>query len=197
MKIQKDSLQQPSAIDSYGMKRREVLKQMCLLFAGVTVTPLFTSKLVNAQDTDEISQIFTADQLLMLNVVAGLIIPATETPGAIEAEVPVFLDVYVNHFYSSARQETFLAGLDKFNSASQALGGQNFAQCDEATQILVLQELDNGSPENVFFSNTKQLICWAYYTSEIGASEELRYVAIPGDYNACLPFEQVGRSWAI
>jgi hypothetical protein len=35
-----------------------------------------------------------------------------------------------------------------------------------------------------------------YFTSEAGATQVLRYIAIPGKQEGCIPFEQVGRTWA-
>lgn len=48
-----------------------------------------------------------------------------------------------------------------------------------------------------FFRMLKELTLVGYYTSEVGASEELRFVQVPGRWEACIPFEEVGRTWAI
>ena len=59
-----------------------------------------------------------------------------------------------------------------------------------------------GRPETVevrlrpFFAHVKELTMVGYYTSEIGASQELQYLHTPGRYEGCLPLEEVGRTWA-
>ncbi|HET6567933.1 MAG TPA: gluconate 2-dehydrogenase subunit 3 family protein [Rhodothermales bacterium] len=48
-----------------------------------------------------------------------------------------------------------------------------------------------------FFGTMKELTLVGYYTSEAGATEELRHVPIPGRYDGCIPFSEVGRTWAV
>jgi hypothetical protein len=36
-----------------------------------------------------------------------------------------------------------------------------------------------------------------YFTSEVGATQVLRYDPVPGAYHGCIPFEEVGKTWAI
>lgn len=52
-----------------------------------------------------------------------------------------------------------------------------------------------GNPS--FFRMLKELTLVGYYTSEAGAGEELRFVQVPGRWEACMPLEDVGRTWAI
>ena len=48
-----------------------------------------------------------------------------------------------------------------------------------------------------FFRTFKELTVVGYYTSEIGATRELRYVQVPGRFEGCVPFDRVGRTWAV
>lgn len=48
-----------------------------------------------------------------------------------------------------------------------------------------------------FFRTMKELTLAGYYTSEIGATQELRHAPVPGRYDGCLPFAEVGRTWAV
>lgn len=49
-----------------------------------------------------------------------------------------------------------------------------------------------------FFRTLKEITLAGYYTSEIGATQELRWVLAPGDFKADLPLADVngGRTWA-
>jgi hypothetical protein len=59
-----------------------------------------------------------------------------------------------------------------------------------------------GRPETMeirlqpFFFHLKELTLVGYYTSEVGATEELRYEHVPGRHEGCLPVEELGRAWA-
>jgi hypothetical protein len=47
-----------------------------------------------------------------------------------------------------------------------------------------------------FFRTLKELALAGYYTSEIGATQELQWLAAPGRYDADVPLSDVGRAWA-
>jgi hypothetical protein len=47
-----------------------------------------------------------------------------------------------------------------------------------------------------FFPWLKELTLTGYYTSEIGASQELRYLHVSGYYDGDVPYEQVGRAYS-
>ena len=48
-----------------------------------------------------------------------------------------------------------------------------------------------------FFRTMKELTVLGYYTSQIGATKELRHAPIPGRFNGCVPLKTVGRTWAV
>ncbi|HEX6926734.1 MAG TPA: gluconate 2-dehydrogenase subunit 3 family protein [Longimicrobiaceae bacterium] len=45
-----------------------------------------------------------------------------------------------------------------------------------------------------FWRTLKRLVLVGYYTSELGATRELRYLALPGRYDGCTA---IGRTWAV
>ena len=47
-----------------------------------------------------------------------------------------------------------------------------------------------------FFRSMKELTIVGYYTSQPGATKELRYLPVPGKFEGCVPFATIGRSWA-
>lgn len=47
-----------------------------------------------------------------------------------------------------------------------------------------------------FFRVMKELTIVGYYTSEVGATQELRLNLVPGRYDACVPYAELGRAWA-
>jgi len=42
----------------------------------------------------------------------------------------------------------------------------------------------------------KQLTLSGLFTSKIGATEVLRYVAVPGKYEGCVPYTKGEKAWA-
>ena len=55
----------------------------------------------------------------------------------------------------------------------------------------------SGRREAPFFRTMKELTLLGYYTSEAGATRELRHERVPGRFEGCVPFAQVGRTWAV
>jgi hypothetical protein len=43
----------------------------------------------------------------------------------------------------------------------------------------------------------KELTVLGYFTSEIGASQALRYVEVPGSFNGNVPYKKGDRAWFV
>lgn len=48
-----------------------------------------------------------------------------------------------------------------------------------------------------FFRTMKELTLVGYYTSQVGATRELRYAQVPGRFDGCVPFATIARAWAV
>ncbi len=59
--------------------------------------------------------------------IADIIIPKTDTSGALDAGVPAFIDSVLADVYPKDAQERFSAGLDEFDAAAGA-GGKAFLE---------------------------------------------------------------------
>lgn len=105
--------------------------------------------------------------------IADLIVPATDTPGAVGAGVPFYIDMVVAK--SKAQQKLAAEGL-------AWLAEKNFMDLPEAEQLAILQPLceaaDAGDLKQhpaAFFHLMKNLTADGYYTSQIGLMKELGY----------------------
>jgi hypothetical protein len=48
-----------------------------------------------------------------------------------------------------------------------------------------------------FFRTMKELTLLGYYTSPVGATQELKYVQVPGRFDGCVPKATIGRAWSV
>jgi hypothetical protein len=80
----------------------------------------------------------TATQAKTLDIVAELIIPATDTPGAREAGVAPFVDRAVADYCAPAQAEAIRAGLDRMDADARAAHGAAFAALSPAQQTALL-----------------------------------------------------------
>lgn len=54
-----------------------------------------------------------------------------------------------------------------------------------------------GAAASGWYRTVKELTLLGYYTSQVGATKELRYVQVPGRFDPCVPFAKIGRAWAV
>ncbi|GAB5519688.1 MAG: lactose 3-dehydrogenase subunit gamma LacC [Rhodothermales bacterium] len=138
----------------------------------------------------------SADQAETLATAADLILPPTDTPGARAAGVHEFIDMMLADFHDDDFRTTFMAGVDALDAAAQAEHGAAFVGIDPAQQIALLEQME--ASEDPFWPVLKQQVIVGYYTSEVGAMEELQYLRVPGRFEGCTPLSEAGsgRTWA-
>jgi hypothetical protein len=92
------------------------------------------------------------------------------------------------HDYSEKQRADRLKKSDAFiNSTSQQNAPE--AKINPATQI-------ESEPPNKYFRMMKELALLGYFTSEVGATQALRYVESPGRYDPCVPYKPGDKDWA-
>lgn len=192
------------------MDRREALKRVAFLLGGTLSAPAISGVLsgcrVSSDGETWTPQTLTAQQNDLVATIAEHIIPETDTPGARAARVHEFIDRMLTEWYPAEDRERFLAGLAEVDERSQQMNGGALLESSAEEQVAVLSALDEeafadeagSSGEQPFFRTMKELTLLGYYTSEVGATEELQWLAVPGRYEGCIPLEEAGtgRTWA-
>ena len=184
-----------------GIGRREALRRAAVLLGGALSAPAIAGVLAGCTSRDDGNRALTSEQLELVASIAEEIIPETDTPGARAADVHVFIDKMLAEHYPPADKQRVLDGLTELDTRSRQACGRPFIRCsaDEHRALLtrIDQEAFANQREPYWFRTLKELTVLGYYTSEIGATQELRHVAVPGRFDACVPFEQIGRTWAV
>ena len=146
----------------------------------------------------------TKEQGDLVARIAEHIIPETDTPGARAAGVHVFIDKMLAEHYPPEDKQRVLGGLASIDARTWEQCDANFIDCSADEQRSVLAIIDQEAFEKMpgrsdvhWFRTFKELTLLGYYTSEIGATQELKHVAVPGRYDGCVPFTQIGRTWAV
>ncbi len=197
------------------MNRRELLKSIGVLLGG-SVSPAVASA-VFADDSRQAAagvwqpRTLTIDQDRLVIAIAEAIIPATDTPGAAGARVNEFIDLLLSEWLDKQDAERFLAGLEELDSRSRVETGRSFIDLVPDQKLAFLEPLDReaiafrvaarkeeSDPDGAlpFFAMMKEMTLVGYYTSEVGMTQELLYPEIRSTFSGCVPYEEIGRSWA-
>jgi gluconate 2-dehydrogenase gamma chain len=153
-------------------------------------------------------QAFDAREFTALTRLADLIIPETETPGAVAAGVPAYIDDVAGR--NVEVRKILRDGLRWLDRKSRRRWRRRFAELDEAEQVTLLEPLcaaadempppqpqprgavrrrgkSDVPPEVQFFRVVKNLTADGYYTSRAGLLEELGYAGNQalGEFPVC------------
>ena len=194
---------------SEGIDRREALRRVGVLLGGLVSAPTAAGVLSGCERSSEddwTPETLTTEQNEMVDTIAEIIIPATDTPGARAANVNRFVDAMLTGSYPTETRDRFLTGLKETNARCQDTYGSPFVDCSPEQQRALVGEFDNetfgqdasdADRENPsFFRMMKELTLVGYYTSEIGATQELKTNVVPGRHDGDVPYEEIGRAWA-
>lgn len=188
------------------MNRRNAITQLSLILGGTlslpTVQAMSRFEKGNALKNGSTAFALTGEQRSLLAEVAEQIIPKTDTPGAIEAGVPAFVEMMLRDCYKEPEQQSFLEGVAQLQQ-------QNFLSKSDAQKVDMLKQLeadtnqqmkkyqvkqtkmgDNEDKEVMkaqlkglpFWRLMKELTLLGYYTSEKGLNANYEYVPVPGKF---------------
>ena len=188
------------------MNRRDALERVALILGGTVIGG--TAFLQGCKNPTEkaASFSFSQDQIAFLDEVAETIIPSTDTPGAKAALVGAFMNTMVMDCYKEKDQKIFAGGITEIDNSANHMFGKGFMNITPAQRKSLLNQVNkelkayNDSKKeddpNHYFGMMKQLTLLGYFSSEIGATQALRYVAIPGKYEGCVPYKKGDKAWA-
>lgn len=161
------------------MQRREFLTNSAAISAAAALWGALRTTGANAE------QLQPADDPLFA-CVCDLVIPATDTPGAREVGVARFMTLALAKGLAGS-QPTDRADLQALLNA--AAGGTSFLSMPLSRQQEVLASVDQAAyaERGSLWARMKSLVLMGYYTSEAGATQELRYQLVPGRYDPDIP----------
>ena len=111
----------------------------------------------------------------------------------------------VNDCYNDKQHAVFAEGLVKLQGASAAKYGGAFAAITPLQRTDLLNELDKEQREHGakkknevpahYFRMLKELSLLGYFSSEIGATQAVHYIEVPGRYDGDVPYKKGDGAW--
>ena len=203
------------------MNRREFLQCAAILVSGTSASQLgFTPSeeqqvyLASAPDYNKGKvNYLTPAQRKIIAAMAEVVIPRTDTPGAIDAGVPNFIELMASDWFNEQESAIFSAGIKAMEEQVPSVYGKPFDQLDAAQQLEIMEELEAqasdsswyeyGNVQREFISDApficqvKELTIWGFFTSEVGATQVLRYEPMPMAFDGNTPLSVQDSSWAL
>jgi hypothetical protein len=198
------------------MQRRELLKTIAMLTGGVVVGgEIFLSGCKNPS-AGPLS--FSEKTTALLDEIGETILPRTKTPGAKDAAIGIFMQTVVTDCYYPADQKIFMAGITEIEQLCEKKFGKDFIDCTASQRSELIKEIDAQATQynskkasydaeknnktkgtanyrkdempNHWFTMVKQLTLIGFFTSKPGASEALRYIAVPTKYEGDVEYKK-------
>lgn len=179
------------------LTRRAAVIRMATLMGASVVGPRLLAAALDGGG----SHGFSAADLALLDEVGDTIIPPTDVPGAKAVGIGAFIAMMVHDCSEPPDQAAFRAGLARLEADFRARHGVGFAAGTPADRTAFLNALDaearahRGPPAHPF-RMMKELTILGYFTSEIGATQALRFEEVPGRYDGDAPWQPGDRAWA-
>ncbi|WP_298532864.1 gluconate 2-dehydrogenase subunit 3 family protein [uncultured Algibacter sp.] len=207
------------------MNRRDALKNLTMGLGYTVATPTIMNLFASCKaETNDWTPLFLSeDEKLMVTNLVDIIIPPSDTPGALDVNIPQFLDLMYHDIEIVSNQDTFKEGAKQFaNNFKKSLGKEasegtredyetlvskyfNLSDKD-SEEILKSQRKNNVTPDELesynlykFLLSVRYYTIFGYCTSEKIGEEVLAYDPIPGSYNGCVSLKEISnnRAWSL
>jgi hypothetical protein len=187
------------------LNRREAIVRMALMMGGTMVGPRL---LAGAWDADApgAASGANAGDLALLDEIGDTIIPATDVPGAKAVDIGAFITMMLRDCYDEKDQAAVRAGLIALAADYRTKHGHAFVGAPVAERTDFLNALDReqkayskkkkATEPAHYFRVLKELTILGYFTSEIGATQALRFVEVPGRFDGSAPYKKGEHAWA-
>ncbi|MDG1708309.1 MAG: gluconate 2-dehydrogenase subunit 3 family protein [Emcibacteraceae bacterium] len=204
------------------LNRREILERMAMVTGGavsLTIISACDNGISVPKGTENLNlKALNKTQFDLVGDIADAIIPDTNTLGAKSVNVHYLVDELAANWMMSDDRDVFLNDLTALDSRIKSEQGKSFSELDQTGRGKVLDQLgaemiaagqiksglgditnsDDLDGRKHIYLELRELIIFGYYTSEVGASEELSYNPIPGRYDGCIPLADVGgKAWSL
>ncbi|MEO0574165.1 MAG: gluconate 2-dehydrogenase subunit 3 family protein [Pseudomonadota bacterium] len=146
--------------------------------------------------------VFDRLQMQALAILGDWIIPETDTKGAYAADAHGLVDHLLHQCYASVDQALARLCVDAFHRELDAVASRDAGVLGEVgsfRQYALMNALESG--QTPFDAQTRQgylelksLVVFAYFTSKIGATRALRYIAYPGKFVASISLDENARA---
>ena len=208
------------------MDRREAVRRVVAMLGGLTLVGGSSLMAACERQRPGGPRVpigqFTVDDIDLLDEIADTILPETKTPGAKAANVGAFMALMVTDTYKPEDAQVFRDGMRTLDALCFQTNKASFVAAKPEHRLSLLEQVDReaksymdlraaarksrqaadaapsitADPPAHYFRMMKELAMLGYFTSEIGCTQALRYVEMPGRFDPCVDYKPGDRAWA-
>ena len=172
------------------MDRRELLKVMALTFgASIGLPESAFAQLAEPLDVSKL-KFFSPEQRALVAAIAETIIPKTDTPGAIDAGVPGWIELLVQDCLEPGNQKIITDGLVEVEKRSKEQFSKAYDDLSTEEKIKILTAMEQESKKAgttlAFIRQFKDLTKFTYVNSEVGGTQALEWILVPGRWDPAM-----------
>lgn len=183
------------------MNRRDALKSVVLMMGGTMIGA--TAILTGCSPERQLKDLnFSPEDLAFLDEIGETIIPTTDTPGAKATKIGEFMQMMIKDCYDEEQQKAFIDGLNALSKDFKTEKGVDFMESTPEDRLAFLNGMhekfvaSGEEKQPIVINMLRDLTLLGYFTSEIGATQALRYIETPGRYDPCIDYKKGDKAWA-
>jgi hypothetical protein len=168
--------------------RREVLQGLIVSIGGATaLTACGGVANVLSTRAGSAARFYTSDEYALVIRISDLIIPRTETPGAVDANVPGYIDGLMADWANNETKNAHRTALRQIKVELDQRASGNFLDASDSAAEQSLVSFDAAAfaedGDASGYKRMKGYVSQSYFATEDGATEELKWVAFPGRWD--------------
>jgi len=170
--------------------RREVIRHLVISVGGSSLLSACGGRVTLDTLAPPAEPRFYSDRkMAVLSRVSDLLLPRTETPAALDVQVPAIMDQLMTEWASAETQAEHRAALTNLDARLGTAGGGDFVTASWRVAEDALAAVDDAAFAGYSmdgYRSLKSLITQAYFSTEGGAVEERGWVGVPGRWVPCM-----------
>ena len=195
------------------MNRRDALKGTAMIMGYAITGSTVAALMQSCESGPKLSwtpAVLSKSQAQTLSALIDRILPRTATPGGLDVGTDQFIDKILASAFPENIQKGFAVGLDAFNEEAKSMQGKDFIKLEDSKKDEVVRAFEEKSGplpgvlwaynfadgnDFPFYRMMKELALLGYFHSEKIGKEVLAYDPIPGSYQGCIDYGDVGKVW--
>ena len=181
------------------MDRRNALKNIGKGLGTITITPSILNLFQSCQNSTTLNSVFfNKEQFLVISKLMEIIIPETETPGAISLKLPEFIDAYIYNVIDEdniTSNKILKEGLNKFidlvrsETTKQETNEISIKEWEDQLRKVLVSESKNDKT-TIAIQDLRKLTVGAYKINEFVGENLMAYNPVPGKQIGCVDLNE-------